>query len=58
MKDSQEFLDSPMFRALADLSFDSVMVTEATDDNGGHKVIFVNQAFTNMTGYSAEEVLV
>jgi len=34
------------------------MVTEATDDNGGHKVIFVNQAFTNMTGYSAEEVLV
>jgi len=57
MKDSQELLDSPIFRALADLSFDSVMVTEATDDHGGHKVIFVNQAFTDMTGYSAEEVL-
>lgn len=57
MKDSHEFLDSPLFQALADLSFDSVMVTEATDDHGGHAVIFVNQGFTDMTGYSAEEVL-
>lgn len=57
MKDPQEFLDSPLFQALADLSFDSVMVTKATDDQGGHTVIFVNQGFTDMTGYAAEEVL-
>jgi PAS domain S-box-containing protein len=57
MSDSQQLLDSPLFQALAELSFDSVMVTEPANDQGVHKVIYVNQGFTDMTGYAAEEVL-
>ncbi len=57
MNDSRQLLDSPLFQALANLTFDSVMVTEPADDQGGHTVIFVNQGFTDMTGYAAEEVL-
>lgn len=35
-------------------SFDSVMVTEATAKT---PILYVNQAFTELTGYSSEEVL-
>ena len=33
---------------------DSVMITEANPD---HKIIYVNEAFSRMTGYTAEEVI-
>lgn len=56
MTTSTELLQSPLFQAIADLTFDSVMVTEATDDHKNSVVIYVNQAFTEMTGYQAEEV--
>ncbi len=56
MTTSTELLQSPLFQAIADLTFDSVMVTEATDDHKNSVVIYVNQAFTEMTGYEAEEV--
>lgn len=37
---------------------DSVMITEAeTVDLSGPRIIYVNTAFTQMTGYSAEEVI-
>ena len=36
---------------------DSIVVTTAGHNAGGSKVVFVNQAFTKMTGYSAEEVI-
>lgn len=57
MTTSIELLQSPLFQSVADLTFDSVMVTEATEDHKNSVVIFVNQAFTDMTGYEAEEVL-
>jgi PAS domain S-box-containing protein len=34
-------------------SNDGVMITEAAE---GHKIVFINQAFTKVTGYSIEEV--
>ena len=37
---------------------DAVLITEAEPlDNPGPKIIFVNEAFTKMTGYTAEEVI-
>ncbi len=48
---------SPLFKALADRSFDSVMVTRATDEHGASEIVFVNQAFTDLTGYGRDEVL-
>lgn len=37
---------------------DAVMITEAEPfDEPGPKVVFVNEAFTKMTGYTAEEVI-
>ncbi len=37
---------------------DSVLITEAEPfDEPGHKIVYVNKAFTDMTGYSSDEVL-
>ena len=44
-------------KALADLSFTSVMVTLRDPNEGSSKIIYVNDAFTDLTGYSADEVL-
>ncbi|WP_077531132.1 PAS domain-containing protein [Vreelandella utahensis] len=57
MSDPKEALQFPLFRALADISFDSVMVTEAANDHKDSVVVYVNEAFKELTGYSAEEVL-
>lgn len=38
-------------------SFDSIMITSAESDHTGLPIIYVNPAFTQLTGYSAEEVL-
>lgn len=48
---------TPLFQALADLNFESVMVTEPTDEPGASRIVFVNEKFTEMTGYSADEVV-
>jgi PAS domain S-box-containing protein len=41
-------------RAIADHSFDSVMITSAVK---GTPIIYVNKAFTALTGYSAKSVI-
>lgn len=48
---------SPLFQALANLNFDSLMVTEPTDEPGASRIVFVNHKFTELTGYSADEVI-
>lgn len=50
-------VQSPLFQAFADLSFDSVMVTEPTDEPGASRIVFVNRKFTELTGYGADEVV-
>jgi PAS domain S-box-containing protein len=57
MNNSNELLQSPLFKSVAGLAFESVMVTDATDDHKDSVIIYVNQAFTDLTGYSADEVL-
>ena len=41
---------------LADMSFDSITVTRSTKA-GGPKIIYVNDAFTDLTGYAAADVI-
>ncbi|SRR6056297_2836368 len=57
MNDARKHLTSPLFSALADISFDSVMVTRAADEHGASEVVYVNDRFTGLTGYSPDEVL-
>lgn len=57
MKDSEDVLLSPLFQAVAGLAFESVMVTKATSDHTNSVIVYVNDAFTSLTGYSAEEVI-
>ena len=41
-------------RAIADHSFDSIMITRA---GKGSPIVYVNKAFTALTGYSAKSVI-
>ena len=46
-----------LFQQAADLSFHAVTVTRAADEERPSTIVYVNDAFTAMTGYEAEEVL-
>lgn len=46
-----------LFRNVADLSFDAITVTRAAGDHGPSEIVYVNDAFTAMTGYDASEVI-
>lgn len=37
--------------------YDSILITEMELDNPGPKIVYVNEGFTKMTGYSREEVI-
>jgi PAS domain S-box-containing protein len=39
------------------VSQDAILITDADLEQGGPHIVFVNEAFTRMTGYPAEEVL-
>jgi len=45
-----------MAGSLADTSFDAITVTRATSDEGS-KILHVNEAFTELTGYAASDVI-
>jgi len=55
--DLPEDIGHLLFKHAADLAFNAITVTRATGDSGGSEVIYVNDAFTDMTGYSADEVI-
>lgn len=57
MVSSKEVLQSPLFQTVAGLAFESIMVTKASSDHTNSVIIYVNQAFSNLTGYSADEVI-
>ena len=48
MNNSKELLQSPFFQSVAGLAFESVMVTDVTDDHKNSVIIYVNQAFTDL----------
>lgn len=57
MDDKNQALSSPLFKALAEIAFSSVMVTRATDEQGGSEIVYVNHQFTELTGYGIDEVM-
>jgi PAS domain S-box-containing protein len=48
---------SRLFAAAAQQARESIVITDATIDLPGPRIVFVNAAFTKMTGYTAEDVL-
>ncbi|MDR9433470.1 MAG: PAS domain S-box protein [Spiribacter sp.] len=46
-----------LFKTAADHSFNAITITEAREEGGAGPIIYVNEAFTEMTGYAASEVL-
>lgn len=46
-----------LFKTALDNSFESVLITEGNAPQGGYPIVYVNQAFTDMTGYSADEII-
>ena len=56
-QDIDEALGNTLFRTAADHSFNAITITEAAEDGGAGPIIYVNDAFTEMTGYAASEVL-
>jgi PAS domain S-box-containing protein len=44
----------PLLKVLAENSFDSVLVTDASKDG---KIVYANKAFKKLTGYSPAEVI-
>ena len=57
MSQATQALSSPLFDALSDIAFSSVMVTRATDDQGASEIVHVNPQFTELTGYQVDDVL-
>jgi len=50
-------LESRLFAACAHQARESIVITDAEIDLPGPRIVFVNAAFTKMTGYTAEDVL-
>jgi PAS domain S-box-containing protein len=50
-------LGHALFREAADRSFQAITVTRSTGTDAPSEIIYVNDAFTEMTGYEAEEVM-
>lgn len=43
--------------AACDNAFESILITTTNKAHDGYPIVYVNQAFTAMTGYGAEEVI-
>lgn len=46
-----------LFKTAADRAFNAITVTEASPQGAAGPIIYVNEAFTEMTGYLPEEVM-
>lgn len=55
--DLSDALGHALFKEAADQSFDAITVTRAVGDEAPSEIIYVNEAFTEMTGYEAEDVI-
>lgn len=48
---------SHLFKTAADQSFNAITVTRAADGDQPGEIVYVNDAFTEMTGYESADVL-
>lgn len=49
--------EASLFQQLVQNAKDGIILTKADDINGGPYIVYVNQAFTDITGYEKEEVI-
>lgn len=54
--DFPEAMLRDLLQGVADLSFDAITITRSTTA-GGPEIVYVNEGFTALTGYPAEEVI-
>jgi diguanylate cyclase (GGDEF)-like protein/PAS domain S-box-containing protein len=52
-----DHLDPNVIAFALDQSYNAVLLTDASSGKEGHRIVFVNQAFMRMTGYSEKELL-
>jgi diguanylate cyclase (GGDEF)-like protein/PAS domain S-box-containing protein len=52
-----DHLDSSLIAFALEQSYNAVLITDAHSGSEGHRIVFANQAFLRMTGYSQEELL-
>jgi diguanylate cyclase (GGDEF)-like protein/PAS domain S-box-containing protein len=57
MRQLPTIMDTSMLALALDQSFNAVLMTDATCDKGGHRIVYVNAAFCRMTGYTEAELL-
>lgn len=50
-------LDPHVIALALEQSFNAVLLTDASPGKDGHRMVYVNEAFRRMTGYSAQELL-
>ena len=50
-------IDPSVLAFALDQSYNAVLLTDAHSGEGGHRIVFVNHAFLQMTGYSEQELL-
>lgn len=50
-------IDPSLIAFAFEQSYNAVLMTDANTDNQGHRIVFANQAFLRMTGYSEDELL-
>ena len=55
--DTNDAVGHQVFNTAADQSFNSITITESHADGSPGSIIYVNDAFTRMTGYEANEVM-
>jgi len=55
LKQKQEELE--LFKMLVENSSDAVIITGAAYETPGPKIIYVNRAFTKISGYTAEDAI-
>jgi len=55
--DTNDAIGHQVFNTAADQSFNSITITESHADGSPGSIIYVNDAFTRMTGYEANEVM-
>jgi len=55
--DLPDHLSPRLLRAVADHSFDAITITRAAGEDGPGEIVYVNDAFTDLTGYEADEVM-
>lgn len=57
MSDIPQNIAHALFLKTADLSYHSIMVTENLPGEEASTIVYVNDGFTDMTGYTAEDVM-